>query len=79
MFGARLIVFLLSKSRTFRCQIQPDYIAKSTLKFWETAFKQGKNIDESLKLYNKNTVYREKELYNRSPKSASYFAPKNKK
>jgi hypothetical protein len=57
-----------------------DYLFdKPTLKFWETAFKQGKNIDELLKLYNQNTVYREKELYNRSRKSASYFAPKNKK
>jgi hypothetical protein len=42
LFGARLIVFLLSKSRTFRCQIQPDYIAKSTLKFWETTIQDGK-------------------------------------
>lgn len=45
----------------------------------EAAFKQGKNIDESLKLYNKNTVFRGKELYNRSRKSASYFAPVNRK
>jgi 2-polyprenyl-6-methoxyphenol hydroxylase-like FAD-dependent oxidoreductase len=44
----------------------------------ETAFKQGKNIDESLKLYNKNTVDRGRELYNHSRKSASYFAPENK-
>ena len=45
----------------------------------ESAFKQGKNIEESLKLYNQNTVDRGKELYNRSRKSASYFAPKNRK
>jgi hypothetical protein len=45
----------------------------------ENAFKQGKNIDNSLKLYNQNTVDRGKELYNRSRKSASYFAPENRK
>ena len=45
----------------------------------ENAFKQGKNIDESLKLYNQNTVFRGKELYNHSRKSASYFVPKNRK
>jgi 2-polyprenyl-6-methoxyphenol hydroxylase-like FAD-dependent oxidoreductase len=45
----------------------------------ETAFKQGKNIDESLKLYNKNTVDRGRELYHHSRKSASYFAPENRK
>jgi 2-polyprenyl-6-methoxyphenol hydroxylase-like FAD-dependent oxidoreductase len=45
----------------------------------ETAFKQGKNIYESLKLYNKNTVDRGGELYNHSRKSASYFAPENRK
>ena len=45
----------------------------------ENAFKQGENIDKSLKLYNQNTVYRGIELYNRSRKSASYFAPENKK
>lgn len=45
----------------------------------ETAFKQGKNIEESLKLYNQNTVDRGKELYNRSRKSASYFAPEKRK
>jgi 2-polyprenyl-6-methoxyphenol hydroxylase-like FAD-dependent oxidoreductase len=45
----------------------------------ETAFKQGKNIDESLKLYNRNTVDRGRELYNRSRQSASYFAPGNRK
>jgi hypothetical protein len=45
----------------------------------ETAFKKGKNTDESLKLYNKNTVDRGRELYNNSRKSASYFAPKNRK
>ena len=45
----------------------------------ENAFKQGKNIDESLKLYNQNTVFRGKELYNRSRQSASYFAPENRK
>jgi 2-polyprenyl-6-methoxyphenol hydroxylase-like FAD-dependent oxidoreductase len=45
----------------------------------ETAFIQGKNIDESLKLYNQNTVDRGRELYNRSRKSASYFAPENRK
>jgi 2-polyprenyl-6-methoxyphenol hydroxylase-like FAD-dependent oxidoreductase len=45
----------------------------------ENAFKQEKNIDKSLKLYNQNTVDRGKELYNRSRKSASYFAPENRK
>jgi 2-polyprenyl-6-methoxyphenol hydroxylase-like FAD-dependent oxidoreductase len=45
----------------------------------ETAFKQGQNIDESLKLYNQNTVDRGRELYNRSRQSASYFAPGNRK
>jgi 2-polyprenyl-6-methoxyphenol hydroxylase-like FAD-dependent oxidoreductase len=45
----------------------------------ETAFKQGKNIDESLKLYNRNTVDRGIELYNRSRQSASYFTPENRK
>jgi 2-polyprenyl-6-methoxyphenol hydroxylase-like FAD-dependent oxidoreductase len=45
----------------------------------ETVFKQGKNIDELLKLYNKNTVDRGRELYNRSRQSASYFAPGNRK
>ena len=45
----------------------------------ENAFKQGKNIDESLKLYNQNNVFRGKELYNRSRQSASYFAPENRK
>jgi 2-polyprenyl-6-methoxyphenol hydroxylase-like FAD-dependent oxidoreductase len=45
----------------------------------EAAFKQGKNIDESLKLYNRNTVDRGRELYNRSRQSASYFAPGNRK
>jgi hypothetical protein len=45
----------------------------------ETAFKQGKNIGESLKLYNQNTVKRGRELYNLSRKSASYFAPENRK
>jgi 2-polyprenyl-6-methoxyphenol hydroxylase-like FAD-dependent oxidoreductase len=45
----------------------------------ETTFKQGKNINESLKLYNQNTVDRGRELYNHSRKSASYFAPKNRK
>ncbi|MFT7239519.1 MAG: 2-polyprenyl-6-methoxyphenol hydroxylase-like FAD-dependent oxidoreductase [Cyclobacteriaceae bacterium] len=45
----------------------------------EAAFKQGENIDESLKLYNKNTVDRGRELYNHSRKSASYFAPENRK
>jgi 2-polyprenyl-6-methoxyphenol hydroxylase-like FAD-dependent oxidoreductase len=45
----------------------------------EAAFKQGKNMDESLKLYNKNTVDRGRELYNLSRKSASYFAPVNRK
>jgi 2-polyprenyl-6-methoxyphenol hydroxylase-like FAD-dependent oxidoreductase len=45
----------------------------------ERAFKHGKNIAESLKIYNKNTVDRGKELYHRSRKSASYFAPKNRK
>lgn len=45
----------------------------------ETAFKQGGNIEESLKLYNQNTVYRGRELHNRSRKSASYFAPENRK
>ena len=45
----------------------------------ENAFKQGKNIDESLNLYNQNTVYRGRELHNRSRRSASYFAPKNRK
>jgi 2-polyprenyl-6-methoxyphenol hydroxylase-like FAD-dependent oxidoreductase len=45
----------------------------------ETAFKQGKNIDESLKLYNRNTAARGKELYHNSRKSASYFAPENRK
>jgi hypothetical protein len=43
----------------------------------EAAFKQGKNIDESLKMYNENTVERGRELFNRSRKSASYFAPKD--
>jgi hypothetical protein len=45
----------------------------------ETVFKQGKNIEESLQLYNKNTAARGIELYNRSRKSASYFAPENRK
>jgi 2-polyprenyl-6-methoxyphenol hydroxylase-like FAD-dependent oxidoreductase len=45
----------------------------------EAALKQGKNIDETLKLYNQNTVFRGEELYNRSRKSASYFAPENRK
>lgn len=45
----------------------------------EAAFKQGKNIDEALNLYNQNTVERGQELYNRSRKSAAYFAPENKK
>lgn len=45
----------------------------------EAAFKQGENIHKSLKLYNRNTVDRGKELYKRSQKSASYFAPKNRK
>jgi len=45
----------------------------------ETAFKQGQNMDESLKLYNQNTVDRGKELYNRSRQSASCFAPENRK
>lgn len=45
----------------------------------EAAFKQGINIDESLELYNQNTVFRGKELYNRSRKSATYFAPINRK
>jgi 2-polyprenyl-6-methoxyphenol hydroxylase-like FAD-dependent oxidoreductase len=45
----------------------------------ETAFKQGKNIDESLKLYNRNTADRGRELYNRSRQSASYFTPGNRK
>ena len=45
----------------------------------ETAFKQGQNMDESLKLYNQNTVDRGRELYNRSRQSASYFAPGNRK
>jgi 2-polyprenyl-6-methoxyphenol hydroxylase-like FAD-dependent oxidoreductase len=45
----------------------------------ETAFKKGENIDESLKRYNKNTVDRGRELYNHSRKSASYFAPENRK
>lgn len=45
----------------------------------ETALKQGKNIDETLKLYNQNTVNRGRELHNRSRKSASYFAPENRK
>jgi len=45
----------------------------------ENAFKQGQNIEESLKLYNQNTVYRGLELYNRSRISASYFAPGNRK
>ncbi len=43
------------------------------------AFKYTNNIDEALKVYNQNTVDRGKELYNRSRKSASYFAPKNRK
>ena len=41
----------------------------------ESAFKQGKNIEETLQLYNQNTADRGKELYNRSRKSAAYFAP----
>lgn len=45
----------------------------------KNAFSQGKNIEESLKLYNRNTVFRGKELYNRSRKSAAYFAPLNRK
>ncbi|MGB2129048.1 MAG: FAD-dependent monooxygenase [Flavicella sp.] len=45
----------------------------------KNAFSQGKNIDKSLKLYNQNTVNRGKELYNQSRKSASYFAPENRK
>jgi 2-polyprenyl-6-methoxyphenol hydroxylase-like FAD-dependent oxidoreductase len=45
----------------------------------EAALKQGKNIDESLKLYNQNTVDRGKELYHHSRKSASYFAFENRK
>jgi hypothetical protein len=74
-YATKLLVFHL-----LELMLNPHGIFdKPTLKFWETAFKQGKNIDESLKLYNQNTVYREKELYNRSRKSASYFAPKNKK
>lgn len=45
----------------------------------EAALKQGKKIDESIKLYNRNTVDRGRELYNRSRQSASYFAPGNRK
>lgn len=45
----------------------------------KNAFSQGKNIEESLKLYNRNTVCRGKELYIRSRKSAAYFAPLNRK
>jgi 2-polyprenyl-6-methoxyphenol hydroxylase-like FAD-dependent oxidoreductase len=45
----------------------------------EAALKQGQNMDESLKLYNQNTVDRGRELYNRSRKSAAYFAPENRK
>jgi 2-polyprenyl-6-methoxyphenol hydroxylase-like FAD-dependent oxidoreductase len=45
----------------------------------ETAFKQGENIDESLKMYNKSTVNRGRELYNHSRKSASYSAPDKRK
>jgi 2-polyprenyl-6-methoxyphenol hydroxylase-like FAD-dependent oxidoreductase len=41
----------------------------------ESAFKQGKNLEETLKLYNQDTVQRGKKLYVRSRKSASYFAP----
>jgi 2-polyprenyl-6-methoxyphenol hydroxylase-like FAD-dependent oxidoreductase len=44
----------------------------------ETAFKQSETIEEALKLYNENTVKRGRDLYERSCKSASYFAPKNK-
>jgi hypothetical protein len=45
----------------------------------ENAFKVRENIEKTLKVYNQNTVYRGRELYNRSRKSASYFAPKNRK
>jgi 2-polyprenyl-6-methoxyphenol hydroxylase-like FAD-dependent oxidoreductase len=45
----------------------------------EDALKQGKNITEALSLYNKNTVQRGKDLYKQSRKSASYFAPQNRK
>ena len=45
----------------------------------EAAFKQSETIEEALKLYNDNTVKRGKDLYERSRKSASYFAPKNRK
>jgi hypothetical protein len=44
----------------------------------EAAFKQSETIEEALKLYNENTVKRGRDLYERSRKSASYFAPKNK-
>jgi 2-polyprenyl-6-methoxyphenol hydroxylase-like FAD-dependent oxidoreductase len=44
----------------------------------ETAFKRVKNIDESLELYNQNTVDRGRELYNRSRQSAIYFAPEKR-
>jgi 2-polyprenyl-6-methoxyphenol hydroxylase-like FAD-dependent oxidoreductase len=55
------------------------YSAMADAVVLETAFKQGQNIDESLKLYNKNTVDRGRELYSHSRRSASYFAPENRK
>jgi 2-polyprenyl-6-methoxyphenol hydroxylase-like FAD-dependent oxidoreductase len=45
----------------------------------EAAFGQAKTIEEALTLYNDNTVKRGKDLYERSRKSAAYFAPKDKK
>lgn len=45
----------------------------------ENAFKRGENIKEALKMYNQNTVERGKNLYERSRKSASYFAPEDRK
>jgi 2-polyprenyl-6-methoxyphenol hydroxylase-like FAD-dependent oxidoreductase len=45
----------------------------------ETAFKQRKNIEESLELYNKNTVNSAREFYNHNRKSASYVSLENRK
>jgi 2-polyprenyl-6-methoxyphenol hydroxylase-like FAD-dependent oxidoreductase len=55
------------------------YSAMADAVVLETAFKRGESIDESIKLYNRNTVDRGRELYNRSRQSASYFAPENRK
>ena len=54
------------------------YTAMTDAVVLEAAFKQGINIKECLKLYNLNTVARGKGLYDRSRKSAVYFAPANR-